>query len=150
MATHKRADVERELFPAGDEDKVSALEGQLRAEIRAYELAGFRKAGHLAQRRVAREMGVTTARVSQIEHGQAGRAAIRGLAGYAEALGGHLELAAGFGGQRCHGLTGAGRAAPVRRSASAHRRAPAAASRARRGGRAVTVGPTSPNRPPGP
>ena len=45
-------------------------------------------------------MGVSTARVSQIEHGQVGRAAIRGLAGYVEALGGELELVANFGEQR--------------------------------------------------
>src|ERR1039457_349806 len=44
--------------------------------------------------------GVGTARVSQIEHGQVARAAIRGLAGYVEALGGELELVANFGEQR--------------------------------------------------
>jgi predicted XRE-type DNA-binding protein len=100
MATHKWADAERELFPAGDEDKVSELEDQLRAEVRAYQLAEIRRARHLTQRQVADEMGVTTARVSQIEHGQVERAAIRGLAGYVEALGGRLELIADFGDKR--------------------------------------------------
>jgi predicted XRE-type DNA-binding protein len=100
MATHKWADVERELFPAGDEKKVSELENQLLAEVRAYQLAEIRKARRLTQRQVAEEMGVTTARVSQIEHGQVDRAAIRGLAGYVEALGGHLELIADFGDKR--------------------------------------------------
>src|SRR6266702_1008647 len=38
------------------------------------------------------------------------------------------------------GLAPAGRAAPVRRSASAHSRAAVAASRARRGGRTVVAG----------
>ena len=39
----------------------------------------------------------------------------------------------------------AGRVVPVRRSASAHSRVAVAVSRARRGGRTVVVGPTSPN-----
>ena len=43
-----------------------------------------------------------------------------------------------------------GRAVPVRRSASAHSRVAVAVSRARRGGRTVVVGPTSPNHRPGP
>jgi transcriptional regulator with XRE-family HTH domain len=72
----------------------------LRAEVRAYRLAEIRKARDLTQQEVANEMGVTTARVSQIEHGQVDRAAIRGLAGYVEALGGHLELIANFGDER--------------------------------------------------
>jgi transcriptional regulator with XRE-family HTH domain len=79
---------------------VSQLENQLLAEVRAYQLAEIRRARRLTQRQVAEEMGVTTARVSQIEHGQVDRAAIRGLAGYVEALGGHLELIANFGDKR--------------------------------------------------
>jgi hypothetical protein len=43
---------------------------------------------------------VSKARVSQIEHGQADRAAIQGLAGYVAALGGRLELVANFGDER--------------------------------------------------
>ena len=93
-------EVERELFPAGDEEKVQTLEDQMRAELRAYQLAEIRKARNLTQRQVADVMGVSTARVSQIEHGQVDRAAIRGLAGYVEALGGELELVANFGEQR--------------------------------------------------
>jgi hypothetical protein len=38
--------------------------------------------------------------VSQIEHGQADRAAIQGLASYVEALGGRLELVVNFGDER--------------------------------------------------
>lgn len=100
MATREWADVEREIFPAGDEARVRAAEDELRAEVRAYQLAEVRKARHLTQRQVACEMGVSTARVSQIEHGQVDRAAIRGLAVYVAALGGHLELVADFGDQR--------------------------------------------------
>jgi predicted XRE-type DNA-binding protein len=93
-------DVKRELFPPGDEDKVGELKEQMRAEMRAHRLAEIRRARNLTQEQVAEEMGVTTSRVSQIEHGQAERAAIRGLARYVEALGGQLELVANFGDER--------------------------------------------------
>jgi transcriptional regulator with XRE-family HTH domain len=99
MSTRRWDDVRAELF-AGREEEVQAAKEQLRAEIRAYRLAEIRKALHLTQQQVADEMGVTTARVSQIEHGQVDRAAIRGLAGYVEALGGQLELVANFGDER--------------------------------------------------
>ena len=92
-------EVRDELF-AGREEEISAAEEQLRDEIRAYRLAEIRKTRHLTQQQVASEMGVSTARVSQIEHGQVDRAAIRGLAGYVEALGGRLELVANFGDER--------------------------------------------------
>lgn len=100
MAMHDWADVERELFTDGDEDQVRAVEDALRAKIRAYKLAEIRKARHLTQDQVAAALGVTRARVSQIEHGQVDRAAIQGLAGYVAALGGHLELVANFGDER--------------------------------------------------
>lgn len=100
MAMHKWADVERDLFPAGDEDKVSELEDELRAQVRAYKLAEIRRARHLTQQQVAAALGVSKARVSQIEHGQADRAAIQGLASYVEALGGRLELVVNFGDER--------------------------------------------------
>ena len=48
------------------------------------------------------------------------------------------------------GLAPAGRATPVRRSASAQSRAAVAASRARRGGRTAVAGPTRPNHWDGP
>jgi predicted XRE-type DNA-binding protein len=99
MAARDWDDVRAELF-AGRDEKIRAAEERLRAEVRAYRLAEVRKARHLTQQQVAEEMGVTTARVSQIEHGQVDRAAIRGLAGYVEALGGHLELVADFGDER--------------------------------------------------
>lgn len=54
----------------------------------------------ITQKQIAALLGVSKARVSQIEHGQVGRAAIRGLGGYVEALGGHLELVADFGDER--------------------------------------------------
>jgi transcriptional regulator with XRE-family HTH domain len=100
MTTHRWEDVERDLFPAGDEPKVRAVEAQLRDEVRAHRLAEIRRARHLTQQQIADALGVSKARVSQIEHGQCNRAAIRGLAGYVAALGGHLELVANFGDER--------------------------------------------------
>jgi hypothetical protein len=44
MATHEWTDVERELFPPGDEHKVSEIEDELRAQVRAYKLV--RSGGH--------------------------------------------------------------------------------------------------------
>ncbi|MGH3402597.1 MAG: XRE family transcriptional regulator [Streptosporangiaceae bacterium] len=100
MAVHEWGDVERELFPPGDEDRVSVLEEDLRAQIRAYKLAEIRKTRHLTQQQVAAALGVSKARVSQIEHGQADRTAVQGLASYVAALGGRLELVADFGDER--------------------------------------------------
>jgi DNA-binding XRE family transcriptional regulator len=97
---HQWADVERELFPDDDEDQVKAIENQLRAEVRAHKLAEIRKARHLTQQQIAATLGVSKARVSQIERGQVDRAAIQGLACYVAALGGHLELVADFGDER--------------------------------------------------
>ena len=51
---------------------------------------------------------------------------------------------------RDEGLAPAGKAVPVRRSASAQSRAAVPASRARRGGRTVVAGPTRPNHRLGP
>jgi DNA-binding XRE family transcriptional regulator len=99
MAVRKWAEVEQELF-AGREEDLAAAEEQLRGEVRAYRLAEIRRARHLTQIQIAETLGVSKARVSQIEHGQVDRAAIRGLAGYVEALGGHLELVANFGDER--------------------------------------------------
>jgi DNA-binding XRE family transcriptional regulator len=96
---HDRADVERDLFSAADENKAPELE-ELRAQVRAYQLAEIRRARHLTQQQVAASLGVSKARVSQIEHGQSDRAAIQGLASYITALGGRLELVANFDNER--------------------------------------------------
>lgn len=100
MTTHDWRDVERELFAPGDEAQVKAIEDRLRSEVRAFRLAEIRRRRYRTQRQVADELGVSTARISQIEHGQAERAAIQGLAAYIEALGGRLELVADFGDER--------------------------------------------------
>jgi len=99
MGVRKWEEVEEELF-AGREDEIRAAQEELLAEIRAYRLAEIRRARHLTQQQVADMMGITKARVSQIEHGQVDRAAIHGLADYVAALGGRLELIADFGDRR--------------------------------------------------
>jgi transcriptional regulator with XRE-family HTH domain len=100
MTTHRWEDVERDLFPAGDEAQVREAENRLRDEVRAHRLAEIRRARNFTQQQIAAVLGVSKARVSQIEHGQCNRAAIHGLAGYVAALGGRLELVANFGDQR--------------------------------------------------
>jgi predicted XRE-type DNA-binding protein len=100
MAMHDWADVERGLFSSADENKAPELEEELRAQVRAYQLAEIRRTRHLTQQQVAASLGVSKARVSQIEHGQSDRAAIQGLASYITALGGRLELVANFDNER--------------------------------------------------
>ncbi|MEF9904806.1 helix-turn-helix domain-containing protein [Streptomyces sp. P9-A2] len=65
------------------------------AEARGHQLAEARKQSGLAQREVAARMGVSIARVSQIEHGEG--ATLDVIARYVEALGGRLDLVADFG-----------------------------------------------------
>lgn len=99
MTVRKWEEVKKELLSGREEELRAACE-QLRGEVRAYRLAEIRRARHLTQQQVAGELGITKARVSQIEHGQVDRAAIRGLADYVAALGGRLELVAVFGDER--------------------------------------------------
>jgi len=99
MTARKWDEVKEELF-SGREEELRAAREQLRGEVRAYRLAEIRRTRRLTQQQVASELGITKARVSQIEHGQVDRAAIRGLADYVAALGGRLELVADFGDER--------------------------------------------------
>ncbi|CAM5729972.1 helix-turn-helix transcriptional regulator [Streptomyces hirsutus] len=68
---------------------------RLLAEARGHQLAEAREPSGLAQREVAARMGVSIARVSQIEHGEG--ATLDVIARYVEALGGRLDLVADFG-----------------------------------------------------
>jgi ribosome-binding protein aMBF1 (putative translation factor) len=67
----------------------------LLAEARGHQLAEARKQLGLAQRDIAAAMGVSIARVSQIEHGEV--TSFEVIARYVEALGGRLDLVADFG-----------------------------------------------------
>lgn len=88
--------LEEQLYAAGaDPAEVQAGTRRLLAEARGRQLAEARKSYGLAQREVAARMGVSIARVSQIENGEV--AALDVLARYVEALGGRLDLVADFG-----------------------------------------------------
>ncbi|WP_206439686.1 helix-turn-helix domain-containing protein [Streptomyces scabichelini] len=78
-----------------DPVEVEAGSRRLLAEARGHQLAEARKQYGLAQKDVAARMGVSIARVSQIEHGKV--ATLDVVARYVEALGGRLDLVADFG-----------------------------------------------------
>ncbi|MFE7589831.1 helix-turn-helix domain-containing protein [Kitasatospora sp. NPDC057512] len=64
---------------------------EMLARIRGHELAELRKSAGLTQKEVAGLMGVSQARVSQIEHGQVD--SLDNLRAYAAAIGGEVEVA---------------------------------------------------------
>ena len=76
-------------------DDIEQGKSRLLSQGRAHRLAEVRKRQHLTQRDVARAMGVTVGRVSQIESGDV--AGIDVLDRYVTAIGGLLELVANFG-----------------------------------------------------
>ncbi|WP_062429654.1 helix-turn-helix domain-containing protein [Herbidospora daliensis] len=89
----------REIDPDYDSpERVEAREAgreQMRAELRGVQLADMRKRLGVSQRVLAERMGITQARVSQIEHGQIGGLDV--VRSYVTALGGTLEVVADFG-----------------------------------------------------
>jgi transcriptional regulator with XRE-family HTH domain len=88
-------ELREELIFAEDEPEVARLRAELLARHRAYRLVEARKRRGLRQADIAREMGVSQARVSQIEHGIVSEVAT--LAAYVAALGGRLKVVADFG-----------------------------------------------------
>ena len=90
------ADLERELHAAGvSPEEIEAGARQLLARARGHQLAETRKQLGRGQKQIAAAMGVSVARVSQIEHGEV--ASFEVSARYVEALGGRLDLVADFG-----------------------------------------------------
>jgi ribosome-binding protein aMBF1 (putative translation factor) len=88
--------LERELHAAGvSPAEIEAGARALLAQARGYQLAQARKQLGLAQREIAATMGVSIARISQIEHGEV--TSFEVIARYVEALGGRLDLVADFG-----------------------------------------------------
>jgi len=89
----------RELDPDWDSaDRVAARErsrAELRAEQRGYQLAQLRRNSGLTQSRVAAAMGISQARVSQIEHGKITE--LDAVRAYIEALGGTVDVLARVG-----------------------------------------------------
>ncbi|MFB9679253.1 helix-turn-helix domain-containing protein [Streptosporangium vulgare] len=84
-----------ELVRPGDEREVAQLRDGLVARQRAYQLPEARRKLGLRQEDVAQVMGVSQARVSQIESGVISEVAT--LAAYVAPLGGQLKIVADFG-----------------------------------------------------
>ena len=94
--TRRRA---RELDPGWDSaDREEVRERSrevLGAEQRGYQLAQLRKNSRLTQAQVAAAMGISQARVSQIEHGRITE--LDAVRAYIEALGGTVDVLARAG-----------------------------------------------------
>ncbi len=89
-------ELERDLYAAGvSPEEIQAGARELLAQARGHQLAETRKRLGIGQKDIAAAMGVTVARVSQIEHGEVSSFEV--IARYVEALGGRLELVADFG-----------------------------------------------------
>ncbi|GIH79576.1 helix-turn-helix domain-containing protein [Planobispora longispora] len=84
-----------ELIQPEDEPQVAEFRDELIAQQRAYRLAEARRQLGLRQEDVAKAMGVSQARISQIESGVISEVAT--LAAYVAALGGQLKIVADFG-----------------------------------------------------
>src|SRR5690606_34342440 len=86
-----------ELFDPDDQDEIERRAQTLRAKVRAYRLAEIRKRRDTTQVELAHLMGVSQARVSDIERGELTRSEVDTLAAYVAALGGKLKIIADFG-----------------------------------------------------
>ncbi len=88
--------LEQELHAAGiSAEEIQAGARRLLAENRGHQLADTRKQLGLAQKDIAAALGVSIARISQIEHGDLSGLDV--LDRYVHALGGQLGLVATFG-----------------------------------------------------
>jgi DNA-binding XRE family transcriptional regulator len=75
--------------------EIEAGARRLLAQARGHQLAEIRKQLALGQKQIASAMGVSVARVSQIEHVEV--TSVEVIARYVGALGGRLDLVADFG-----------------------------------------------------
>ena len=74
-----------------DRGEIRAEAQRLIAECRVYELREARRAEHLTQRDVAERLGISQARISELESGNVSSLKVSTLERYAEALGGSFE-----------------------------------------------------------
>jgi ribosome-binding protein aMBF1 (putative translation factor) len=89
-------ELEQDLHAAGvSPEEINTGARALLAQARGHQLAEARKQLGLGQRDIATTMGVSVARISQIEHGEVTSFDV--IARYVEALGGRLDLVADFG-----------------------------------------------------
>ena len=77
--------LDRAVETAGGQDAFDAAMGAMLAEARGWRLAEMRKRRGMTQEQVANRMGVSVARVSQIENG-CGRVPSETMEGWAQAL----------------------------------------------------------------
>jgi DNA-binding XRE family transcriptional regulator len=87
--------LERAVETAGGREAFDAGVGAMLDEARGWRLAELPKRREMTQDQVASRMGVSVARVSQIEAGSVSTQEV--LARYVEALGGKLKMIADFG-----------------------------------------------------
>ncbi|MBB6174063.1 DNA-binding transcriptional regulator YiaG [Nocardiopsis mwathae] len=87
--------LERAIETAGGVDEFESGVRRLQEEAQGWRLAEMRRRRHLTQAQVAQRMGVSVARVSQIEQGDVSTR--ESLDRYVTALGGTLKLVADFG-----------------------------------------------------
>ena len=100
MSSYTKWDRAAYIERVGGEGEAEQRRKVLMARQSGYHLAEERKRHGLTQAQLARAMGVTPGRVSQIERGEL--ATIDAFARYIAALGGRLDLIVSFGG---HTLT---------------------------------------------
>lgn len=95
MSTKKWSVVRGKHVEAAGPEVVAEHAERMLARVRAHNLAEVRRRKGLTQRQVADAMGVSTGRISQIEHGDLSGLDV--LDRYVQALGGQLGLVATFG-----------------------------------------------------
>ncbi len=103
METRKWREVRAEAIAAGrtSEEGIAGARAMLTEKNRAYRLAEIRKSMQISQASLAKQMGLTQGRISQIEKGELSDATSTAtLRAYVEALGGHVEVIADFGDSR--------------------------------------------------
>ncbi|MFD0518861.1 transcriptional regulator [Paractinoplanes durhamensis] len=87
--------LEKAIESAGGVEAFEASVSKMLDEARGWRLAELRKRREMTQEQVAKRMGISVARVSQIEAGDVSTQDV--LARYISALGGTLKLIADFG-----------------------------------------------------
>lgn len=95
-------DVRAEALAVGgvDEARIAEHARRIRSEVRSHRLAEIRVGYGLNQGVIAHRLGVSQARVSQIERGDVERSELSTVRAYVAALGGEVELIAKFGDER--------------------------------------------------
>lgn len=103
MATSRKwREVRGELVETGklDDGGVKARANKLRAQVRMYRLAEIRESLGISQQVLAASMGVSQARVSQIERGELEHTELATLRRYLHELGVEVEVSVRLGDDR--------------------------------------------------